>query len=111
ARTSARAQSVAARHDPLAMGRSYGRLAWRGEGGTWRRDVVLAPRRVAAEGRASHRRLAAVTIGVVLSEDNALWREGVARLLERADGIDLVGTAADLAELEQLIAATDPHVV
>ncbi len=52
-----------------------------------------------------------MTIRVVLAEDNTLLREGVARLLERAEGIDLVGTAVDRPELEQLIEAVDPQVV
>ncbi|CAN5707704.1 hypothetical protein BH20ACT2_BH20ACT2_12950 [soil metagenome] len=34
-------------------------------------------------------------IRVVLAEDNTLLREGVARLIERADDIELVGTAID----------------
>jgi DNA-binding NarL/FixJ family response regulator len=48
---------------------------------------------------------------VALAEDNTLLREGVARLLERADGIDLVGTAADRSSLEALIEAESPDVV
>ncbi len=50
-------------------------------------------------------------IRVVLAEDNALLREGIARLLERADGIDLVGTAHDLPSLEALIEAEAPDLV
>jgi DNA-binding NarL/FixJ family response regulator len=52
-----------------------------------------------------------VAIRVVLAEDNALLREGVARLLERADGIELVGTAADRPALEALIDEARPDVV
>jgi DNA-binding NarL/FixJ family response regulator len=52
-----------------------------------------------------------VTIRVVLAEDNALLREGVARLLERAEGIDLVGTAVDRPSLEALIEELDPEIV
>jgi DNA-binding NarL/FixJ family response regulator len=52
-----------------------------------------------------------VTIRVVLAEDNALLREGVARLLERADGIDLVGTAVDRPSLEALIEEMSPEIV
>jgi DNA-binding NarL/FixJ family response regulator len=52
-----------------------------------------------------------VAIRVVLAEDNTLLREGIARLLERADDIDLVGVAADRPELEALIAATEPDLV
>ena len=52
-----------------------------------------------------------MAIRVVLAEDNTLLREGIARLLERADDLDLVGVAADLPELEALIEATDPDLV
>jgi DNA-binding NarL/FixJ family response regulator len=52
-----------------------------------------------------------VTIRVVLAEDNTLLREGIARLLERAEGIDLVGTASDRPELEALIEETSPDLV
>jgi DNA-binding NarL/FixJ family response regulator len=52
-----------------------------------------------------------VAIRVVLAEDNALLREGVARLLEAAPDIDLVGTAADRPSLEALVEATEPDVV
>jgi len=52
-----------------------------------------------------------VPIRVVLAEDNTLLREGIARLLERADGIELVGTAVDRPELEALVEACTPDVV
>jgi DNA-binding NarL/FixJ family response regulator len=52
-----------------------------------------------------------VAIRVVLAEDNTLLREGIARLLERAEGIDLVGVAADRPALESLIDETDPDLV
>jgi DNA-binding NarL/FixJ family response regulator len=52
-----------------------------------------------------------VTIRVVLAEDNTLLREGVARLLERAEGIDLVGSASDLPELEGLVESEEPDLV
>lgn len=52
-----------------------------------------------------------VTIRVALAEDNTLLREGIARLLERADDIELVGTAADRPELEALIEKTSPDLV
>jgi DNA-binding NarL/FixJ family response regulator len=70
-------------------------VSWRG--------VLAPPRRLVGSPL--------VTIRVVLAEDNALLREGVARLLERAEGIELVGTAIDRPELEQLIEAVDPQVV
>lgn len=52
-----------------------------------------------------------MAIRVVLAEDNALLREGVAKLLERADDLELVGTAANFAALEALVASTEPDVV
>lgn len=50
-------------------------------------------------------------IRVVLAEDNTLLREGIAQLLDRADAIELVGTAADRPELEALVASCSPDVV
>ena len=52
-----------------------------------------------------------MAIRVVLAEDNTLLREGVARLLERAEGIELVGTAVDRPSVEALIEAEAPDVV
>ena len=52
-----------------------------------------------------------MAIRVVLAEDNTLLREGIARLLERADGIELVGTAADRPGLEALIEELAPDLV
>ncbi len=83
------------------MGRSYG-LQRRGAGG---RPRVLGVVLALPLGSS------AVAIRVVLAEDNTLLREGVARLLERAEGLDLVGTAADLDSLEALIEAEDPDLV
>jgi len=50
-------------------------------------------------------------IRVVLAEDNTLLREGIARLLERAEDIELVGTAVDRPTLEALIEAESPDLV
>ena len=52
-----------------------------------------------------------MTTTVVLAEDNALLREGLARVLEAAGDIDLVGTAADLPGLEALLDEHRPDVV
>jgi DNA-binding NarL/FixJ family response regulator len=52
-----------------------------------------------------------VAIRVVLAEDNTLLREGIARLLERAEDIDLVGVAADRPSLEALVDETEPDLV
>ncbi len=50
-------------------------------------------------------------IRVALAEDNPLLREGIAQLLERADDIELVGTASDRPGLEALIEAEKPDLV
>jgi DNA-binding NarL/FixJ family response regulator len=52
-----------------------------------------------------------VTIRVVLAEDNALLRHGLARLLDAADDLTLAGTAADLPGLESLVDSAAPDVV
>jgi DNA-binding NarL/FixJ family response regulator len=52
-----------------------------------------------------------VAIRVVLAEDNTLLREGVARLLEREAGLDLVGVAADRPDLEALLASVEADVL
>jgi DNA-binding NarL/FixJ family response regulator len=48
---------------------------------------------------------------VVLAEDNALLRQGIARLLEREDDLELVGTAGDLPKLLELVETAGPDVV
>jgi DNA-binding NarL/FixJ family response regulator len=52
-----------------------------------------------------------VTIGVVLAEDNALLRHGLVRLIGSADGLTLLGSAADLPGLDALIEKHEPDVV
>lgn len=52
-----------------------------------------------------------MTIRAVLAEDNALLRQGLERLLQAADDVELLGTAVDLPSLEALIEAEDPDVV
>jgi DNA-binding NarL/FixJ family response regulator len=52
-----------------------------------------------------------VTIRVVLAEDDALLRAGVAGLLEGRDGIDLVAQCGDLPSLLAHIDRDDPDVV
>ena len=42
-------------------------------------------------------------IRVVLAEDNVLLREGISRLLDAQDDLDLVGLAGDLPGLLDLI--------
>src|ERR1700721_3680454 len=48
---------------------------------------------------------------VVLAEDNTLLREGISRIIEARDDLDLVGTACDLPQLLELIQKEDPDVV
>ena len=50
-------------------------------------------------------------IRVVLAEDNALLRAGVAKLLASADDVEVVGTAADLDGLLATVEETVPDVV
>jgi DNA-binding NarL/FixJ family response regulator len=52
-----------------------------------------------------------MTIRVVLAEDNYLVREGLARLLETQDGIELVGSCGDLDSLLETVEAEKPDVV
>lgn len=50
-------------------------------------------------------------IRIVLAEDNALLREGIRSLIERQDGLDLVGIAHDYDSLMQLVGDERPDVV
>jgi DNA-binding NarL/FixJ family response regulator len=52
-----------------------------------------------------------VAIRVVLGEDNALLRQGLVRLLSGQPDIELVGTAADLPGLLELVESQGPDVV
>ena len=52
-----------------------------------------------------------MAVRVVVAEDNALLRQGLERLLERAPDIDLVGSAVDLPSLERLLEADTPDVL
>ena len=47
----------------------------------------------------------------MLAEDNALLRAGLARLVETAGDLSLVGTAADLPALQALVETAKPDVV
>ena len=51
------------------------------------------------------------TIRVVLAEDNALLREGISRIIDGEPDFDLVGRAADLPELLDVIEEASPDVV
>jgi DNA-binding NarL/FixJ family response regulator len=50
-------------------------------------------------------------IRVVLAEDNALLREGISRLVDGQEDLELVGVAADLPSLLALVASATPDVV
>ena len=50
-------------------------------------------------------------IRVVLAEDNVLLRAGIARVIERAEDLELVGEAGDLPGLLELVEARSPEVV
>ncbi len=50
-------------------------------------------------------------VRVALAEDNVLLREGISRIIEARDDLDLVGTACDLPQLLELIEKEDPDVV
>jgi DNA-binding NarL/FixJ family response regulator len=52
-----------------------------------------------------------MTIRVVLAEDNYLVREGLARLLQSQDGLELVATCGDLDELLATVESEKPDVV
>jgi DNA-binding NarL/FixJ family response regulator len=52
-----------------------------------------------------------VAIRVVVAEDNALLRQGLERLLDRAADVELIGSAHDLPSLERLMAADLPDVL
>jgi DNA-binding NarL/FixJ family response regulator len=51
------------------------------------------------------------SIRVALAEDNALLREGISRIIEGKEDLELVGRAADLPELLALIERESPQVV
>lgn len=52
-----------------------------------------------------------MSVRVLLGEDNTLLREGMRGILSSADGLELVGTGADLASVLEAVDATDPDVV
>jgi DNA-binding NarL/FixJ family response regulator len=52
-----------------------------------------------------------VTIRLVVAEDNALLRDGLARLIRSTKDFALLGTCGDYDELIELVEATTPDVV
>src|SRR5262245_13326387 len=51
------------------------------------------------------------TISVVLADDHAVVREGLALVLGRAEGIEVVGTAGDCGGARAAVAGQQPDVV
>ena len=51
------------------------------------------------------------TIRVVLAEDHGLLREGVSRMINGQEDLELVGVAPDLPRLQAVIGETSPDVV
>ncbi len=52
-----------------------------------------------------------MSIRVVVADDVVLFREGLAQLVARAEGLELVGTAADLPSVLNLVDRVRPDVV
>ena len=52
-----------------------------------------------------------MTIRIVIAEDSALLREGVVRLIDGADGFEVVGACEDLPDLLTAVDELDPDVV
>ena len=50
-------------------------------------------------------------IRVAIAEDNALLRDGLARLISSTGGLELVGTSGSYDELLELVASSNPDVV
>jgi len=55
--------------------------------------------------------VSAVSIRIVLAEDNTLLREGISSLIGRQDGLEVVGIAEDYDSLLALVDAERPDVV
>jgi len=53
----------------------------------------------------------APTINIVISDDHALFREGLRKLLEAEPGISIVGEAVDGEETVKLVGELKPHVL
>ena len=51
-----------------------------------------------------------VTIKVAIADDHSLVRQGLRRYLEMADGIEVVGEAANGQELLKLVEETQPEI-
>ena len=53
----------------------------------------------------------APTINIVISDDHALFREGLRKLLEAEPGISIVGEAVDGEETVKLVGELKPHIL
>ena len=53
----------------------------------------------------------AATIRVVLGEDNLIAREGIIRVLESIDGVEVAGACSDLPSLREAVERLHPDVV
>jgi DNA-binding NarL/FixJ family response regulator len=51
------------------------------------------------------------TVDIVISDDHAIFREGVRKLLEAQPGLRVVGEAADGEETVQIVRQLNPHVL
>jgi DNA-binding NarL/FixJ family response regulator len=61
--------------------------------------------------RSSDAEIAAGAITVVLGEDNYIASEGIARVIERADGVELLAACDDLDSLRAAVERQQPDVV
>src|ERR1035438_3695937 len=52
-----------------------------------------------------------MAIRIVLAEDNMLLREGISRLIDANDDLELMEVASDLPELMRVLEAQTPDVV
>lgn len=53
----------------------------------------------------------AATIDIVISDDHAMFREGLRKLLETEAGLRIVGEACDGEETTELVRQLKPHVL
>src|SRR6266513_3568349 len=72
-------------------------------GCTWGTDDRVQPTRW------RHARQGRISMRVIVADDSVLFREGLVRLLE-ASGMQVVGRAADGAELEELVRDESPDI-
>jgi DNA-binding NarL/FixJ family response regulator len=83
-------------------------VAPRNDSSTLARLSCLVP---TSEDRDTRWYFQSMVIRVVLAEDNALLREGIARMVGADADFDLVGVASDYPELIELIGVHEPDVV